>query len=70
MNTAIFVYAKDKTIKVLSVTSAKNKHKELIDDGWIHTHTLDACVFLEYLHNKCEAEDVISEVISLAKRDV
>lgn len=67
MNTAIFVYSKDNIIKVLDITNAHVSNDDLINDGWTHTHTLDACAFLEYMHNKCKAEDIISEILSLSK---
>lgn len=48
----VFVYAKEKNIKVLSFTDAKLCHYDLLKDGWIRTKTLDACKYLEFLHNE------------------
>ncbi|MCO5250753.1 MAG: hypothetical protein M9949_04940 [Candidatus Kapabacteria bacterium] len=65
----VFVYAKDGIIEVRSIAESKRLHDQLISDGWVHTKTLDACVYLEYLHNECECEDVdlIDAMMSLTK---
>lgn len=65
--TFVFVYAKDDKIKVLNIEESKERHAELINLGWIHTHTLDGCVWIQYLHNDCEESDLIEEVKSLTK---
>ena len=63
----IFVYAKDGKIKVLGIDSVLRLEEELLKDGWVHTQTLNACVFLQYLHNFCDAEDLVDEMKSLTK---
>ena len=63
----VFVYAKESEIKVLNIDNAKTLHNKLISEGWVHTQTLDACIFIEYLHNHCDEIDLIEEVNSLTK---
>ena len=63
----VFIYAKDKEIKVLNIEESKRLNDSLISDGWKHTHTLDACVWIQYLHNDCEDVDLFNEVKSLSK---
>lgn len=64
----VFIYSKDEKIKALNLEDAKNLGDNLVKDGWVHTQTLDPCVFIEYLHNECENVDLISEIISLRKK--
>ena len=63
----VFVYAKESEIKVLNIENAKILHKQLLEVGWLHTQTLDACMYIEYLHNHCDEVDLIEEVNSLTK---
>jgi hypothetical protein len=60
-----FIYAKNGKIKALDIEKAKNMQNELFKDGWIHTKTLDACLYIQYLHNECEGNDLIEEIQSL-----
>lgn len=60
----VFVYAKDGKIKALIFKEAKSRHDELISDGWVHTETIDACRYIQYLHNDCE--EVIDEIMKLS----
>ncbi len=60
----IFIYAKKGKIKALNIEDAKPIHEKLINDGWLHTQTLDACLFLQYIHNDCK--DIINEVKGLS----
>jgi hypothetical protein len=64
----VFVYTKDGKIKVLNIEEAKRLQYELVKGGWVHTQTLDACVYIQYLHNDCEEIDLIDEMKSLTKR--
>ena len=63
----VFIYAKDKEIKVLNIEESKRLNDSLISEGWKHTHTLDACGWIQYLHNDCEDVDLFDEVKSLSK---
>jgi len=67
LETTLFIYYKDKEIKALGLTDAKENHQELIAEGWEHTATINASVWIEYLFNKCEAVDVMDEILSLSK---
>lgn len=63
----VFIYAKDKEIKVLNIEESKRLNDSLISEGWKHTHTLEACGWIQYLHNDCEDVDLFDEVKSLSK---
>ena len=63
----VFIYAKDKEIKVLNIEESKRLNDSLISEGWKHTLTLDACVWIQYLHNDCEDVDLFNEVKFLSK---
>ena len=63
MENTIFIYAKDGKVKVLSIEDAKAQAESLLSDGWKHTATLDACIWIEYLCNSCY--DVEIEVTNL-----
>jgi len=69
MSALIFVYFhKEKNkVKVLDHPKAKDKNDQLIADGWKHTATLDACVWVEHLCNNCEEVDLISDINDLKK---
>ena len=62
----VFIYAKGKEIKVLNIKESKRLDSELKSDGWKHTQTLDACLWIQYLHNNCEDVDLFHEVKSLS----
>ena len=64
----VFIYAKGKEIKALNIEDSKRLGLSLINEGWIHTQTLEACVYIQYLHNNCEEVDLIEEIRSLTKR--
>jgi hypothetical protein len=49
--TIVFIYSKDNNVKVLSIEESKKLHNELISEGWKHTSTLNACVFISELCN-------------------
>lgn len=66
--TFVFVYAKDGKIKALNLEEAKRLQDELVKEGWIHTHTLDACAYIQYLHNDCDEVDLIDEMKFLRER--
>lgn len=63
----VFVFAKDGKIKAINTEVAKRLQDELVKDGWIHTQTLDACVYIQYLHNDCKEADLINEMKSLTR---
>ena len=63
----VFIYAKGKEIKALNIEESERLNDELLKDNWKHTQTLDACVFIQYLHNSCE--DLHYEIRSLSESD-
>lgn len=63
--TFVFVYAKGFEIKVLNIEESKRLDTDLKSDGWKHTATLDACTFIQFLHNDCD--NIREEVKSLSK---
>ena len=63
----VFVYAKGEKIKVLSIEESKRLNDYLIKNGWKHTQTLNACIWIQFLHNDCENVDLFDEVKSLSK---
>jgi hypothetical protein len=64
MEAIVFVYSNGKEIKVLNINEANRMQNALIKDGWVHTHTLDASCYIQYLHNDCF--DLTKEIKSLA----
>lgn len=63
--TVVFIYVKNTEIKAISFDNAKEIKDELIKDGWVHTTTLDVCVWIQYLCNKCDKDDLFDEIRSL-----
>ena len=64
--TFIFIYARKGKIKALNFESAKILEDKLLKDGWVHTATLDPCIYFEFLHNDCKKKDLIKEVERLS----
>ena len=64
----IFVYHNDEKnkIKVLSLTQAKERNDDLLANGWKHTATIDPRLWIEYLFNETEAEDIVAEIRELS----
>jgi hypothetical protein len=48
----VFVYSKNGIIKVLDLDLDKVKNNTLLQEGWVHTATLDPCAYIEYLCNE------------------
>jgi hypothetical protein len=59
----IYVFSKDGLIKCLG--NLAYEHLELLDDGWIHTATLDPCRYIESLHND-QVKSCLENVRSLS----
>ena len=64
----IFIYAKGHEIQALTLTESNKQHQKLYDNGWTHTNTLDACSWVEFLHNRCDS--IANEVKSLSKTTI
>jgi ABC-type uncharacterized transport system ATPase subunit len=64
----VFIYAKDGRIKVLGLDDAYEQHDYLPSEGWVHTATLDACIFLQFLHNDCSLFEKIKQINKLGHK--
>ena len=62
-NTFVFIYSKENKIKALGLNDSIKLNDKLLAEGWVQTKTLDAAVWIEYLHNNCG--QVLEEVKSL-----
>ena len=49
----VFVYSKNGIIKVLDLN--EDLGNTLLQQGWVHTATLDPCVYIEYLCNQSKS---------------
>lgn len=66
--TIVFVYAKDGIIKALPLIKASSDHSVLVDNGWTHTHTIDACIWMESIHNNKNNKHILNQVNGLSVR--
>ena len=48
----IFVYKKEGKIKCLSLKEDLTQSEQLVKNSWFHVSTIDACKFIENLHNE------------------
>jgi hypothetical protein len=60
----IFVYHKEGKIRCLNLKQARLENDTLINDGWVHTETLNPCVWIENIFNN--PETTLVEVKSLS----
>jgi hypothetical protein len=60
----IFIYSKDGKIKVLNFETSKILHDEMRGKGWCHVHTINPCIFIEYLFEKSDNE-IVNSIRSL-----
>lgn len=58
----IFIYKKNKKIKVLNLVSAQFKHNNLIKEGWKHIAYLNACIWITRLLKAKNPMEMISEL--------
>lgn len=68
MDSIVFVYFKDGKIKTLDVKQGKLDHEKMINSGWKHTASVNACVFIEQLFNDVPDTELRKAVQSLAIR--
>ena len=64
----VYVYAKDKKIKVLDHDIAVATNSEMLERGWKHTMTINACTWIERLYNNHTDDDVLLIVKDLGKQ--
>ncbi len=64
----VFIYSKDDKVRVfdLQTVSKKGFTDKLLEEGWRHTSTLDSNVFIEYLANSNNNDDIIQSVQDLS----
>ena len=60
----VFVYSKNGIIKVLDLDEAISN--TLLQEGWVHTATLDPCAYIEYL---CNQSKQIKKDVNLLKNE-
>ena len=60
----VFVYSKNGIIKVLDLDEAISN--TLLQQGWVHTATLDPCAYIEYL---CNQSKQIKKDVNLLKNE-
>lgn len=60
----VFVYSKNEIIKVLDLNEALGT--TLLQEGWVHTATLDPCAYIEYLCNQSKS---IKKDVNLLKNE-
>lgn len=58
----VFIYTKNNKIKALSLKGAIDYSEELLLDGYIHTETIEASMFIENVHNNCNDAEILSEI--------
>ncbi len=62
----IYVSEDKSHTEVLSVDDAKAMHYNLIESGYLHTNTIDACNYIKHLLNDCNV-NITKEVKKLKK---
>jgi hypothetical protein len=65
----VFVFAKDNKIKCFTLDEAHQKKEILKKNGWVHTHTLDPCQFINYLHNLSTDFEIVNAIKDLSKKN-
>lgn len=66
MNSIVYVYFKDGKIKTLDIGHGKSDHEKMLNEGWKHTATVNASVFIEELFNNVPDSELRKSVQSLA----
>lgn len=68
MQSIVFIYYKNNEIKVLGLDDSKDCHIKLVDDGWVHTQTLDACRWIANAFNHCNKNELYENVRELSEK--
>jgi hypothetical protein len=63
----IFIYKKEHQTKVLNLQRSKDDHANLIKEGWKHTSTLDCIVFLNFILNIDDENELFNEIKNLTE---
>jgi len=61
----LHIYARNGVIKVIRAENKWIEHEKLLTEGWVETRTLNPAIFIEYLHNHCQPDEVYKEVENL-----
>jgi hypothetical protein len=61
----VFVYSKDNKIKSLSIDDSRDQDAQLKKDGWKHTSTLNACIFISELFNNVPENELKNTINSI-----
>ena len=65
----VYVYAKNKKIKVLPHDPALKEHKRMLAEGWKHTMTINPCAWIESLYNYyTDDDDKLESIKELGKQ--
>ena len=60
----VYVYAKDKKIKVLPHDTALKEHNKMLADGWKHTNTINPCAWIENLYYYSDTPEFMTEIVN------
>lgn len=63
--TFLFIYSRKGEVKVLNLNDATVFEQSKERKKWKHTATIDPCVFIENLCNRCPDEQIIDEINEL-----
>ncbi len=66
MENTVFVYHKEGKIKVLDYKTDAYLGEKMVSENWEHTATLNTCVWIEYLFNQADNEDILEGIKELS----
>jgi len=61
----VFVYAKDGVVKALNFAESHRHQQKLLDEGYVHTATLEACRYIVYIANCQDDKEILNTVKGL-----
>lgn len=77
LSSIVFLYVKEGKIKTFSSNLTKEKHEEMLKNGWKHTSMVNACRFFEEIFNNTPIEEYESCInaffstnINIAKKEI
>ena len=63
--TFLFIYSRKGEVKMLNLNDATVFEQSKERKKWKHTATIEPCVFIENLCNRCTSEQIIEEINEL-----
>ena len=63
--TFLFIYSRKGEVKVLNLNDSINFEQSKERKKWKHTATIEPCVFIENLCNRCANNEIIEEINEL-----